>query len=91
MISDGALSDEGFAIDDLSIPELGYFEDFETGLEGWSSAGFSRIKNLVPQPLLVTLITPDPLSQIHKFTLNPGEKLNISLDPFCYDGNPLSW
>lgn len=89
MISDGALSDEGFAIDDLSIPELGYFEDFETGLEGWSSAGFSRIKNLVPQPLLVTLITPDPLSQIHKFTLNPGEKLNISLDPFCYDGNPL--
>ena len=89
VISDGALSKEGFALDDLSIPELGYYEDFETGMEGWSTAGFSRIKNLVPQPFLVTLVMPEPLRQVHKFTLNPGEELTISMDPYCFEGDPL--
>lgn len=83
-ITDGALSTEGFAVDNLSIPEIGYTENFEEGDGGWTMEGFARIKNSVPQSFLVTLITSDPTNPIHKYHVNPGEELELVIDPYCY-------
>ena len=49
MVTDDALNYNGIAIDDVSIPELDYFEDFEQGDGGWSHSGFARIDNILPQ------------------------------------------
>lgn len=89
VISDGALSNEGLAIDNLSIPEIGYSEDFETGNGDWIPAGFSRIHNVVPQTFLVTLITSDPVDPIKKYEVKPGEELNLEINPYCMEYDPI--
>lgn len=89
VVSDGALSDEGFALDNIEIPEISYREDFEGGYGGWESEGFSRIKNVVPQTFLVTLLTSNSQDPVKKYTINPGEELELILDPNCYEEDPI--
>lgn len=55
-ITDAAVNGEGFMVDDISIPALGYFEDFEQGDGGWEAAGFARIENILPQNFRLALI-----------------------------------
>jgi immune inhibitor A len=88
-ISDGGISKNGFAVDNLSIPQIGYLEDFENGDGGWIGSGFSRIQNALPQTFLVTLITDNQSDPITKYTLHAGEDLDILLDPYCMDDNPI--
>ena len=38
-ITDDAVSHPGLFIDDISIPEIGYYEDFESGYGGWEPHG----------------------------------------------------
>lgn len=55
-ITDGAVHLQGFALDDIAIPELGYAHDAEMGSEGWQAAGFVRLTDTLPQRFLVQLI-----------------------------------
>lgn len=55
-ITDAAVNGEGFMVDDISIPALNYFEDFEQGEGGWEPAGFARVQNLLPQNFRLALI-----------------------------------
>lgn len=48
MQNDLAVNHYGFAVDDLSIQEIGWSDDAETDSE-WESDGFARIHNRVPQ------------------------------------------
>lgn len=89
MIHDGGLTYNGFAVDNLSIPEIGYFEDFESGEGGWTSQGFSRIRNRVPQSYLVSLINSDPQNPIRKYRVDPGEELILDLDMNCFEVDPI--
>ncbi|MBA4384648.1 MAG: hypothetical protein C0410_07920 [Anaerolinea sp.] len=89
MISDGALSNEGFAVDNLRIQEIGYEETFETGDGGWVTDGFSRIQNIIPQTFLVSIITSSPEKSIKKYTVSAGEELDLMLDPNCYSDDPI--
>jgi immune inhibitor A len=56
-ITDEAATGEGFQLDDISIPEINYFEDFESGDGGWAGEGFVRIQNVLPQTFRLALIT----------------------------------
>jgi hypothetical protein len=56
-ITDAAVSNEGFQLDDISISEIGYSEGFESGDGGWNGAGFVRIQNVLPQTFRLALIT----------------------------------
>jgi hypothetical protein len=56
-VTDAAVNGEGMLIDDISIPEIDYFTDFEEGSDGWESAGWVRIKNELPQNYGLALIT----------------------------------
>jgi hypothetical protein len=49
MQNDLAVNRYGFAVDDLSIPEINWNDDAESGDSGWTSAGFLRIHNRIPQ------------------------------------------
>ncbi len=56
-ITDAAVNGEGFQVDDITIPEIGYSEGFESGDGGWAGAGFVRIQNVLPQTFRLALIT----------------------------------
>ena len=56
-VTDAAVNGEGMLIDDISIAETGYFEDFENGDGDWEAAGFVRVKNELPQSFRLALIS----------------------------------
>jgi len=89
MISDGALSNEGFAVDNIRIAEVGYEETFENGDGGWSTDGFSRLQNSITQPFLVSIITTYGEKVVNKYTVSAGEELNLILDPNCFGEDPI--
>ncbi len=56
-VTDGAVNGEGFLLDDIAVPEFGYFSDFEADDGGWQTEGFVRIQNVLPQTYRLALIT----------------------------------
>jgi hypothetical protein len=72
-ITDDAINGPGWALDDISIPELGYREDVEGGSDGWMAEGFVRTSNLVPQGYLVQLITFGPEVTVQRLPLREDQ------------------
>ncbi|MBN1979106.1 MAG: immune inhibitor A [Anaerolineae bacterium] len=68
-ITDDAVNRPGFVLDDIAIPEVGYFSDFETGDDGWEAAGFMRHANVLPQRWLVQLILFGPETTVQRLEL----------------------
>ncbi len=46
-LTDEAISGQGFVIDDIAIPEIGYADDEETKTGGWEATGFVHSDNFV--------------------------------------------
>ncbi len=59
-VTDDAVNHPGLFVDDIAIPELGYYYDAEEGDGGWIAEGFIRTDNFVPQRFLVQLIEFGP-------------------------------
>lgn len=55
-VTDDAVSEAGWAIDDVAIPQIGYFEDFERGPGGWEAEGWIHHANVLPQRYIVQVI-----------------------------------
>ncbi len=55
-VTDDAVNRPGWAVDDISIPEIGFMDDTENGLNGWDAEGFVLIDNILPQRFLVQVI-----------------------------------
>lgn len=56
-ITDTSLLEDGFLVDDISVPDIGYFCDFEEDPCGWETEGFVRINPSVDQYYGVQLIS----------------------------------
>ena len=56
-ITDDAVQHQGLAIDDISIKEINWFDDVESGEEGWETAGFVRHTNRLPQTFIVQTLS----------------------------------
>ncbi len=55
-VTDDAVNEAGFLLDDISIPEIGYVDDGEGGPVGWESAGWLLTDNRLAQNWLVQLV-----------------------------------
>ncbi|MCS7286089.1 MAG: immune inhibitor A [Anaerolineae bacterium] len=55
-ITDDAVNRPGFFIDNVTIPEIGYHEDFERGYGGWVPNGFVYTDGVVKQGWIVQAI-----------------------------------
>ncbi len=55
-ITDAAVINEGLLLDDISIPAINYFEDFEAGDGDWEASGFVRVQNILPQYFRLAMI-----------------------------------
>lgn len=79
-VTDAAVNGEGFLLDDISIPEIGYFDDFEQGGGSWETHGFVRIQNLLPQTFRVSLIELGEVSTVESRKVNPGQFISIPIN-----------
>ncbi|HSH03079.1 MAG TPA: hypothetical protein VLL52_11220 [Anaerolineae bacterium] len=55
-VTDDAYHEQGFALDNIHIPELGFTDDVEAGPGQWQAAGFVRHTNVLPQKFALRLI-----------------------------------
>jgi len=76
-VTDGAVNGEGFLIDDIAIPEIGYATDFEMDDDGWEAEGFVRIDNVIPQTFRLAMIESGRNPQVTYLNLEPGNTLDI--------------
>lgn len=60
----------GFAIDDISVPELGYATDVENDADGWEANGFVQTGSLLPQQWAVQYITHGDAPRVVPLTVD---------------------
>jgi immune inhibitor A len=78
-VTDAAVHGEGFVLDDVAVPEVGYFTDFEDSDGGWEAQGFARIKNVLPQNYRLALISVGRTTTVETIALGPDAALKIPL------------
>lgn len=78
-VTDAAVNGEGFLLDDIAIPEVDYFADFERDSGGWQPAGFVRIRNLLPQSFRLALILKGDTTDIEFIPLSGDNVAEIPL------------
>ena len=79
-ITDAAVNGEGMLLDDIAIPEVDYFTDFEVDAGGWEAAGFVRIRNLLPQTYRLGLIKVGDRTDIEFVELSADNVADIPLE-----------
>jgi hypothetical protein len=86
-VTDDAVSLDGLCIDDISVPEIGFFDDAELDT-GWEARGFVRTDNVLAQEYLVHLVELPKQGEptIRRMPLGPG---NSGLMQFEWDEEKL--
>jgi len=79
-VTDAAVNGEGLMLDDVSIPELDYSEDFEDGEGDWQGDGFVRIHNSLPQTFRVSLIKNGDEITVEEITLDENLTASVPLE-----------
>ncbi len=95
VINDEGISQPGMALDDISIPEIGYSSDFEADDGGWLAEGWLRTDNRLPQGVWVQVAQRDadqlevsrqaaPLAGRWTVDLLPGaEQVVVVVSPYA--------
>jgi hypothetical protein len=76
LLTDAATTGDGLALDDIAIPELGFFDDLENGPRAWRSQGFSLSTVSLPLAWGVRLVIDSAPPRVRPLTLdanNQGE------------------
>ncbi len=79
-VTDAAVNGEGLLLDDVSIPAINYFTDFETDEGGWQANGFVRIQNRLPQTFRLTLIYLGSNPRVEYLSVDPSQSLRYSVE-----------
>jgi immune inhibitor A len=78
-VTDSVANGEGMLIDDISIPEIGYFTDFEDGLDGWETKGWVRMDNVIPQTYRLAMISFGETTTVSQIPLDQDRTAEIQL------------
>jgi hypothetical protein len=78
-VTDAAVNGEGFLLDDIAIPAIGYFCDFETDDGGWEELGFVRIKNSLPQMFRLAIIEKGETTNVRYLELDDNNGIEVPL------------
>ena len=71
-VTDQAFTRNGWVLDDIGVPEIGYFDDAESDSGGWLAEGWVRIENVLPQDFLVEVVQAGAPPTVTRW-LMPGE------------------
>jgi len=89
-VSAADIPDKGIAIDNITIPEIGFKDDAESGVQGWTLNGWQQIDNAVPQRYIVqyALISGDsPDSSRVQRLIGPEDSATSGTWPFELNAN----
>jgi hypothetical protein len=78
-VTDGEVNGEGFVLDDVAVPEIGYLTDFESSDGGWEGNGFVRVQNELPQTFRLALIKRGRTTTVEDLQLDEDGKADIPL------------
>jgi hypothetical protein len=78
-ITDASVNGEGLLVDDISIPALGYSEDFENSEGGWQGDGFIRLYNRIPQTYRVVLVEFGAETRVSEIALDENNQAEVPL------------
>jgi hypothetical protein len=78
-LTDAGVNGEGALIDDIYIPETGYYQDFEDGLDDWEADGFVRVSKQIPQSFELALIRLGSQPSVEKLVLSNSNEVEIEL------------
>lgn len=79
-ITDLILTKGGIAVDNVAIPEIGFYDDTEMVDDGWMARGFEQVPFAIPQQWHLQLITfPDGLPSIETMELTAENIASKSL------------
>ncbi len=79
-VTDDAYNAPGLAVDDVSIPELGYSTDLETDDGGWTPEGFVRTDGELAQPFSLQLIHLGNDISVDPVPLASDESADVEVD-----------
>jgi hypothetical protein len=79
-ITDDAVNSSGFTLDDVSIPEIDFFDDMETPDPAWIADGFIRMDNLLKQRFIVQLIELGENPTVARFVLDETNVGRLTID-----------
>ncbi len=89
-LTDMVLTFGGLAVDDIAIPEIGFSDDGETDVAGWTAEGFERVTGSIPQQWQLLMITfPDGRPSVERLNVAADQTLAHSLDLFDSDGEAI--
>jgi hypothetical protein len=77
-VTDAAVNRPGILLDDISVAEIGYSEDFEIGTGGWENRGWVRFDNSLPQRWIIQVIEPDTRSVRRVVTVGGRADIDIA-------------
>jgi len=79
-VTDAAVNGLGMVVDDIQIPAINYFSDFEADQGGWDAKGFVRIQNLLPQEFRISMIAFGNEVEVIPIELNEANVAEIALE-----------
>jgi hypothetical protein len=80
VLNDFATNRDGFQVDDIAIPEMGYFDSAEDDSGGWEAKGFIRSSNLVPAEWIVWLVKASNPFQVDRIALSPDQTAEFEIE-----------
>jgi immune inhibitor A len=79
VVTDESVTRPGLALDDFSIPELGYADDVEDGDGGWQAEGWLRVTEKVPQSFLVQIISLGSSPRAQRLVLDAENRGELTI------------
>ncbi len=80
-VTDLILTYGGFALDNIAIPEINFYDDAESLAEGWTAAGFVRTAAYLPQTWHLQLVTfKDGVPQVEKIALTADQTATLTVN-----------
>ncbi len=80
-VTDDAVNHPGFFLDEVSIPEAGYHEDFERGYGGWIPNGFVYTDGVVEQRWIIQAIGEGKPPAVKRWKVEGDSRLEVILEP----------
>lgn len=90
IVTDPILTYSGLALDDISIPEIGFYDDVEKDDLSWQAEGFVRTGEYLTQKWHIRLITfNDGGVQVQELEANPSGQTGQMIDSSGASRNPI--
>ncbi|NLF01675.1 MAG: hypothetical protein GX601_11930 [Anaerolineales bacterium] len=80
-LTDEAVTGVGFLLDDIEVPEIGFYDDMEREDEGWRASGFVRTDGEVSQHYLVLLIGQGDAVTVQRLALDASQQATWTISP----------